>query len=55
MARGWAGAESEPESSSPESEDEDEYSNNVPPPMIMGTDTLNDFISAFQDYLISFS
>ena len=42
--------ESELKSSSPESEDENGYSNNVPP-MVMGTDTPNDFISAFSDFL----
>jgi hypothetical protein len=35
-----------------ESESEDDYSNNVPPPMIMGTvDTPNDFITTFSNFL----
>ncbi|RIA84449.1 hypothetical protein C1645_832259 [Glomus cerebriforme] len=44
--------ESESEPSSFESEDEVAYDNDVPSPMIMGTvNTLNDFITTFNDYL----
>ena len=44
--------ESESEPSSSESEDEVAYDNDVPSSMIMGTvNTLNDFITAFNDYL----
>jgi hypothetical protein len=43
--------ETESSSSETDSEDEDIYRNNVSPPIIMSTDTPNDFISTFQDYL----
>ncbi|RIA82497.1 hypothetical protein C1645_835255 [Glomus cerebriforme] len=47
--------ETESECSSSEDESEDEeviYNNNTPPPIIMGTaDTLNNFVTAFNNYL----
>ena len=46
--------ETESECSSSEDESEDEevaYNNNAPPPIIMGTATPNDFVTAFNDYL----